>query len=104
MKTKELYKSKRFYNTLFIINRGNGTGKFKLNYCIIDGSKEYLIENHLICITPKENMKTNNLLLLYQKIIDSLKSNKTKRFIELYCGNSAVNANELSNIVPIYGF
>ena len=49
-------------------------------------------------------METNNLLLLYQKIIDSLKSNKTKRFIELYCGNSAVNANELSNIVPIYGF
>ena len=49
-------------------------------------------------------METNNLLLLYQKIIDSLKSNKTKKFIELYCGNSALNTNELSNIVPIYDF
>lgn len=95
---------KGFTTPCLVINRGNGTGKFKLNYCIIDGSKEYLIENHLICITPKENMETNNLLLLYQKIIDSLKSNKTQKFIELYCGNSAVNTNELSNIVPIYGF
>ena len=103
-KKKNYINLKGYTTPCLVINRGNGIGKFNLNYCIIDGSKEYLIENHLICITPKENMETNNLLLLYQKIIDSLKSNKTKKFIELYCGNSALNTNELSNIVPIYDF
>lgn len=87
---------------LLVVNRGYGKGKYKFSYCLIDTEKEYLIENHLICIIPLENLERNVLLEKYKLIINSLKSEKTKSFIELYCGNNALNTKELAEIVPIY--
>ena len=40
---------------------------------------------------------------MYKKIIDSLKSDKTKEFVKLYFCNNAINTTELYNILPIYG-
>ena len=87
---------------LLVVNRGYGKGKYKFSYCLIDTEKEYLIENHLICIIPLEELERNMLLEKYKLIINSLKSEKTKSFIELYCGNNALNTKELAEIVPIY--
>jgi hypothetical protein len=87
---------------LLVVNRGYGTGKYKFCYCLIDSDKEYLIENHLICIKSLEELERNQLLEKYKLIINSLKSDKTKGFIELYCGNNALNTKELSEVVPIY--
>lgn len=87
---------------LLVVNRGYGKGKYKFSYCLIDTEKEYLIENHLICIKSLEELERSVLLEKYNLIINSLKSEKTKSFIELYCGNNALNTKELAEVVPIY--
>lgn len=87
---------------LLVVNRGYGKGKYKFTYCLIDTDKEYLVENHLICIKSLEKLERNLLLEKYKIIINSLKSKKTEMFIELYCGNNALNTKELAEVVPIY--
>jgi hypothetical protein len=39
---------------------------------------------------------------MYKKIMSSFENEKTKEFIKLYFGNSAVNTTELNYILPIY--
>jgi len=87
---------------LLVVNRGYGKGAYKFSYCLIDMDQEYLVENHLICIRSLEKMERNVLLEKYKLVINSLKSEKTKKFIELYCGNNALNTRELREMVPIY--
>ena len=92
---------------LIVINRGYGVGEYKFNYCLIDTDKDYLIENHLICIeytaatvvveTPREV-----LIDKYNKIIMSLKDKRTQEFIDVYFGNNAINTTEMNNVLPIY--
>lgn len=85
--------------TMLVINRGYGMGKYTFDYCIIQNIT-YLIENHLICIKPRN--KKENIVEMYQKIIHSFQNNKTQEFIELYFGNNAINTSELCKILPIY--
>ena len=88
-----------FTEPLLVINRGYGMGKYTFDYCIIQNIT-YLIENHLICIKPRN--KKENIVEMYQKIIHSFQNNKTQEFIELYFGNNAINTSELCKILPIY--
>jgi adenine-specific DNA-methyltransferase len=83
-----------------VINRGYGVGSYHFDYCLIDGSYKYLIENHLICITSKND--EIDLIPAYKKIISSLENPKTKAFIEIYFGNNAINTTELNHMLPIY--
>jgi type I restriction-modification system DNA methylase subunit len=99
---KNFIEQKGNTDLLLVVNRGYGKGKYKFSYCLIDTDKEYLVENHLICIKSLEVMERNLLLEKYKLIIKSLKSDKTKKFIELYCGNNALNTKELCEVVPIY--
>ena len=85
-----------------MVNRGYGKGKYNFNYGLIDTDKEYLVENHLICIKSLENLERKVLLEKYKLIINSLKSEKTKKFVDLYFGNNAMNTRELGEIMPIY--
>ena len=85
-----------------VINRGYGTGKYSFDYCIIDGKKEYLIENHLICIRPKITVENDELIEKYKQIIKSLENEKTSEFIDLYFGNNAINTTEMNHMLPIY--
>ena len=39
---------------------------------------------------------------LFNKIAESFENEKTKKFINLYFGNSAINTTELAHILPIY--
>ena len=91
---------------MIVINRGYGVGEYKFNYCLIDTSSEYLIENHLICIEfNKENIssvKKDELIKMYNKVIKSLNDKRTQEFINLYFGNNAINTTELNYILPIY--
>ena len=89
---------------MIIINRGYGVGEYKFNYCLIDEQKEYLIENHLICIEykNKNELTHDKLIELYKKIIVSFKDKRTSEFIAIYLGNNAINTCELNNILPIY--
>lgn len=83
-----------------VINRGYGKGVYKMNYSIIDMNRPYLIENHLICLTPNDEVV--DVMETYRMIEKSLNDPRTARFIELYFGNNAINCSELKNSFPIY--
>ena len=88
---------------ILVVNRGYGKGEYKFNYCLIDlEDKEYLIENHLICITPKKEMKKEKLIKEYNNIIKSFENKKSSEFVKLYFENNAINTNELQFILPIF--
>ena len=87
---------------LLVINRGYGRGDYNFNYCLLDFDFPYLIENHIICIEPENKMTKETLIEYYKKIINSISNTKTKKFIDLYFGNNAMNIKELGEMVPIY--
>lgn len=87
---------------MIVINRGYGVGEYKFNYCLLDEKKEYLIENHLICIECKNELLHDELIQTYKKIIQSLVDRRTAEFIHIYFGNNAINTTELNHILPIY--
>lgn len=87
---------------LLVVNRGYGKGQYKFNYCLIDIEKNYLIENHLICIKYKEDIDREELKNKYKEIITSFTNIKTEEFIKIYFGNNAINTSELQHILPIY--
>lgn len=87
---------------MLVINRGYGVGNYKFEYCLIEGTVPYLIENHLICIISTSLKQDKELIELYNKIINSLNNEKTMLFIEFYFGNNAINTTELKHILPIY--
>lgn len=90
-------------DTILVINRGYGVGKYKFEYCLIDMEKEYLIENHLICIESNNKLDKIFLQELFNKIMRSFDNENTSKFIKLYFGNNAINTTELCKILPIYG-
>ena len=91
------------YKPLLVINRGYGIGEYNFEYCLIEGGFQYLIENHLMCITYNGDIETKTLICLYEDIICSLKKSKTKQFIKYYFGNAAINTTEMCHMLPIYG-
>lgn len=86
-----------------VVNRGYGSGKYSFEYCLIEGGFSYLVENHLICIVDSKERSDDDLLATYGRVIKSFEDPRTKKFIELYFGNSAMNTTELKQILPIYG-
>jgi tRNA1(Val) A37 N6-methylase TrmN6 len=91
---------------LLVINRGYGVGEYRFTYCLLNEQEEdaieYLIENHLICIRYKGPIQRETLIYMYKKVIASFECEKTKKFIQLYFGNNAINTTELCTIVPQY--
>lgn len=103
---KNYIKRKGSREPLLVINRGYGVGEYKFTYCLLNEQEEdaieYVIENHLICIRYKGSIKRETLIEMYKKIIRSFECEKTKKFIQLYFGNNAINTTELCTIVPQY--
>jgi hypothetical protein len=102
---KNYIKKKGLNQPVILVNRGYGTGKYSFSFCYIDGSIEYLVENHILVIEYMHNESTlEQKRQAYKKVIQSFQLPETKRFVELYFSNNAINATELQNIFPIYGF
>ena len=99
---KNFINKKGIKRPIIVINRGYGVGKYKFNYCLIDETNDYLIENHLICIECKTDLPHDKLITLYKKILLSLNDKRTLEFITIYFGNNAINTTELNNMLPIY--
>ena len=99
---KNFINKKGIKRPMIVINRGYGVGEYKFNYCLIDETNEYLIENHLICIECNTDLPHDKLIILYKKILLSLNDKRTIEFITIYFGNNAINTTELNNILPIY--
>uniref|UniRef100_A0A6C0K679 site-specific DNA-methyltransferase (adenine-specific) n=1 Tax=viral metagenome TaxID=1070528 RepID=A0A6C0K679_9ZZZZ len=92
---------------LLVVNRGYGVGNYNFEYALINCDeqeviKEYLIENHLICIRYEGTGNTETDAGKYIKIYKSFGDERTLEFIKLYFGNNAINTTELLNIFPIY--
>ncbi len=86
---------------VLVVNRGNGNSAYKLNYSIIK-QEPFLIENHLNEIYSPKKMKDEDLIKIYEKITNSFKNPKTKKFIEIFLGNNSLSKTELETIFPIY--
>lgn len=99
---KNFINKKGIKRPMIVINRGYDVGEYKFNYCLIDETNEYLIENHLICIECNTDLPHDKLIILYKKILLSLNDKRTIEFITIYFGNNAINTTELNNILPIY--
>ena len=101
-KKKNYINKKGINKHMLLINRGYGVGNYNFNYCLIKGGFEYLVENHLICITNNNVISDIELISLYEKIIKSFENEKTKEFIKLYFGNNAINTTEINYMLPIF--
>ena len=88
-------------DTILVVNRGNGNSSYKLNYALITMGP-YLIENHLNEIYPIKQKKRQDLIVLFNKIIQSFENPKTQLFIDLFLGNNGLSKTELETIFPIY--
>ena len=85
---KKNYINKKGINgPLLVINRGYGVGTYHFNYCLINETFDYLIENHLICIKYNDDSLSNDeLIVKYNQIINSFDNEKTSEFIDIYFG------------------
>jgi type I restriction-modification system DNA methylase subunit len=100
---KKNYITQDGYNKpLLVVNRGYGMGQYCFNYCLIDIPNKYRIENHLICIIPKKDISKDELIKAYNKIIKSFEDPRTKKFVDIYFANNAINTSELQYVLPIY--
>ena len=99
---KNFINKKGVTEPVLVINRGYGIGKYNFNYAIIDYKKEYLVENHLLVISSNEKYPDDILIDKYNEIMKSFDNIKTRKFIEIYFGNNAINTYEILNILPIY--
>lgn len=103
---------KGYDEPLLVVNRGYGVGNYNFEYALINCGfheghliyiKEYLIENHLICIRYADTLADADALgEKYIQIYKSFGDERTLEFIKLYFGNNAINTTELLNILPIY--
>jgi methylase of polypeptide subunit release factors len=87
---------------VLVVNRGNGNSAYKLNYALVSNIGPYLIENHLNEIYSPNKIKKEDLIILFNKIIESFKNPKTQLFIDLFLGNNGLSKTELETIFPIY--
>jgi adenine-specific DNA-methyltransferase len=87
---------------VLLVNRGNGNSKYKLNYALVTSVGPYLIENHLNEIYSLEKREKKDLLILFNKVMNSFENPKTQLFIDLFLGNNGLSKTELETIFPIY--
>lgn len=118
-KKKNYINKSGFNEPLLVINRGYGVGNYNFEYslinCVPDSDsvyiREYLIENHLICIRYEDEGEgiegedgndEQKKIDKYIQIYTSFSDERTQEFIRLYFGNNAINTTELSHMLPIY--
>jgi len=87
---------------ILVVNRGNGNSKYVLNYALVSNIGPYLIENHLNEIYSLKKIKKEDLIILFNKVIQSFENPKTQIFITTFLGNNGLSKTELETIFPIY--
>ena len=80
-----------------LINRGYGNTSYKLIAVIAD-YPSYYAENHVNVIRPQ----TEEAAARIEKVLQSLQSEKTSRFIRSFVGNGALSKTEIERCLPIW--
>jgi len=99
---KQYIKKDGRIDPILVVNRGNGNSAYKLNYALLLNIGPYLVENHLNEIYSPKKIKKEELINLFNKIIQSFENPKTQIFIDLFLGNNGLSKTELETIFPIY--
>jgi hypothetical protein len=60
--------------------------------------QNFFAENHIVVIYPKNKDGTK----YFPQILNSLQSEKTKRFIHLFLGNGSLSVKDLEYTIPIF--
>jgi len=103
IKDKTTYVDKEgILDPVIVVNRGYGKGKFHLEFCLIDQTHPFLIENHLMYIYSNQIIPRDEKLKRLRIVQKSLEDPRTNQFVCLYFGNSAINSSELNFILPLY--
>ena len=75
------------------VSRGYGNN-YAFNWAVIPRGTEFYGENHVNVISgPSEH---------FDRIVSSLRSEKTEEFIKMFVGNGALSKTELESILPIF--
>ena len=82
----------------FLIARGYGNCKYKLDFAVVPEGTSFHAENHLNVISSDEAEDPE----LIEQICASLKSENTAKFLNMFVGNGALSATELANVLPIF--
>jgi hypothetical protein len=82
----------------FLIARGYGNTSYKLDYGFIPEGMKFHAENHLNVISAKEPLTEE----MPAAICESLDSENTKKFLEMFVGNGALSASELLHVFPLW--
>jgi adenine-specific DNA-methyltransferase len=90
-----------FKAPVILMNRGYGNTLYNPEMLFINTDvleyDEFYVENHLNVIFPLNDLAKKNI----DKVYEYLKSDKNKKFIEMYCGNGAFSKTEIETILPI---
>jgi len=81
---------------VILVERGYGHS-MNLNAVLVN-LKNFYAENHINIIYPKTEDAVKNL----EKVIESFKDLRTKKFIEYFIANGSVSATDMETLVPIY--
>ncbi len=81
-----------------LISRGYGNSYKFIYGCIDDPTFEFYGENHTNVIYPT----SQEAMVHYDRIKQSLASKKTQDFIDLFVGNGALSKTEIETILPIF--
>lgn len=82
----------------FLIARGYGNCKYKLDFAVVPDGTRFHAENHLNVISSDEPEDP----ALIEHIRTSLESEKTTEFLNMFVGNGALSATELADVLPIF--
>lgn len=80
-----------------LINRGYGNTTYTMTAVIAD-YPSYYAENHVNVIRPQTSEASVNI----EKVLQSLRSEKTSQFLRYFVGNGALSKTEIEKCLPIW--
>jgi hypothetical protein len=88
---------------VILVNRGNGTGKYKFSYLLFENQESFLVENHLnVIYVNDDTMPFTKKLELLKKVVASFKDKRTTTFLDQVIKNGSLSKTELQTILPIW--
>ena len=82
-----------------LVARGYGNTAYNLSFAYVGSETTFYGENHVNVITASSPEAATE----FPRVLASLKSEKTSKFLSMYVGNGALSKTELHTVLPIWG-